>query len=436
MVKIVHLADSHLGYRARRGVINKWAIENYSKPYEQEIYDTFLRVLNEISKLKDLDFVIHCGDMFHLPSEYSSYPPPEPARRTLQEGLNLFFKNTNNQVPFIYIEGNHGVFKGYDFTPFESHFEKEKYSNLYYFKERDLINAINSNSPLSLEFNDKKVRFYLFPYFEFNAQESYTNAYDNWIEQQKPPKNDNYINVALAHGSNGDNTLHNKVNSDDFGYDYVALGHEHGLKAVSKNHFYTGSLLPMNFKEVYENQGYLIVDIDDKSKKINITKVFTNLLLNRRFEAVSIETNPNQTSKDLEILIMNELTACITKEGFDYKTSARLKFNFIGEITFEKNWQINELMSRIRRETFSQSEKYNILQIIWKISDVSERLEDDISAGIIEDFILEKPDEEFRNFVNEKLTEDKTHYDINKLTNFGMHAIKKALRVMEKQPEE
>ncbi len=436
MVKIIHMADSHLGYRARRGVINKWAIENYSKPYEQEIYDIFLRVIDEISNLKDLDFVIHCGDMFHLPSENSSYPPPEPARRTLKEGLNLFFKQTNEKVPFIYIEGNHGVFKGYDYTPFESHFEKEIYPNLYYFKERDLINAIKSNSPLSLEFKVKKVRFYLFPYFEFNAQESYANSYDNWIEQQRPPKNDNYINIALAHGSNGDNTLHNKVYSDDFGYDYVALGHEHGLKAVSKNHFYTGSLLPMNFKEVYENQGYLIVDLDDKSKNLNVNKVFINSLLKRRFEVVSIDTNPSQTSKDLETLIMNELTACITKEGFDYKTSARLKFNFSGEITFEKNWQINELMSRIRREIFSQPEKYNILQIIWNISDISEQLEDDISAGIIEDFILEKPDEEFRNFVNEKLTEDKTNFDLNKLTNFGMQAIKKALRVMEKQPEE
>ena len=110
MVKIVHMADSHLGYRARRGVINKWAIENYSQPFEQEIYDTFLNVMNNISKLKGIDFVIHCGDMFHLPSENSAYPPPEPASRALQEGLNLFFKNTNNLVPFIYIEGNHGVF--------------------------------------------------------------------------------------------------------------------------------------------------------------------------------------------------------------------------------------------------------------------------------------------------------------------------------------
>ena len=38
------MADTHLGYRTRRGAANKWAIENYSRHFEQEIYDTFLTV--------------------------------------------------------------------------------------------------------------------------------------------------------------------------------------------------------------------------------------------------------------------------------------------------------------------------------------------------------------------------------------------------------
>ena len=83
MVRFVQMADTHLGYRARRGTINKWAIQNYSKPYEQEIYDTFLKVMEEVSKVKDLDFLVHCGDMFHHPFAYSSYPPPEPDHQML-----------------------------------------------------------------------------------------------------------------------------------------------------------------------------------------------------------------------------------------------------------------------------------------------------------------------------------------------------------------
>jgi len=61
-------------------------------------------------------------------------------------------------------------------------------------------------------------------------------------------------------------------------------------------------------------------------------------------------------------------------------------------------------MAKIRSESFSQSDKFNILQIIWKIFDRSEDAENDISPGSIQDYILEHPDEEFKAFVKEKLT--------------------------------
>ena len=435
MVRIVQMADTHLGYRARRGTINKWAIQNYSRPYEQELYDTFLKVMEDISRIKNLDFLVHCGDMFHHPFLYSSYPPPEPARRTFEEGMKNFFTNTNGQVPLIYIEGNHGIFRGYEYTPFESHIKQEEYPNLYYFKERDLINAIKEKKALELNFPAKNTRFYLFPYFEFKGFEIYQQQYDNWIEKQRPPKNDGFVNIGLAHGSTGDNTLHNKVSSDDLGYDYVALGHEHGLKGVTRNHFYSGSLLPMNFKEAYERQGYLIIDIDRKAPKLTVEKVFTDILSRRDFEFVTIDTNPNQSSIDLQNLISDQLKAYISVGGFNPKTAARLKFNFSGEITFEKNWQINELMSSIRRDCFSELEKYNILQLIWNVVDISELLEDDISAGRIQEYILEKPDEEFKTFVNEKLNEEQSNYDVDKLTQIGMRALKKALRKIEREKE-
>ncbi|MFX1420484.1 MAG: exonuclease SbcCD subunit D [Promethearchaeota archaeon] len=434
MVKIIHMADTHLGYRAQRGTVNKWAIDNYSKPYEQEIYDTFLDVIDEISHKKDFDFLVHCGDIFHHPSKYSSYPPPEPARRTLIQGLQIFFENTNNQVPFIYIEGNHGIFRSYDYTPLESHIDKDMYPNLFYFKERDLINAIKSNTSLFLEFPDKRVRFYLFPYFEFKSYETYKSAYDNWINNQQP-KDNKYINIAVAHGSASDDTLHSKVNSDDFGYDYVALGHEHGFKQISRNHYYSGGLLPLNFKERYENQGYLIVNIDDTTKELTVDRISTDELLNRPFEIVPIDAKAKYSISDLENQVFNEINKLIGEENFNSKTAARLKLNIEGEITFEKNWKINEMMSKIRRTYFSQPEKYNILQLLWRISDISETLEDDISTGLILDYILEKPDDEFKAFVREKLTDDKTEYFVDKLTEFGMKAIKKALKLMEKEKE-
>jgi NhaP-type Na+/H+ and K+/H+ antiporter len=191
----------------------------------------------------------------------------------------------------------------------------------------------------------------------------------------------------------------------------------------------------MNFKEKLENQSYLIVDINEKTRELTVETKFTDSLLTRSFELISHDTNPKESPSDLEIWVQHELDKYSIKGGFNSETSARLKFNFYGEMTTEKTWQINELMVKLRRNCFSQSEKYNILQIIWKISDTSEMFEDDISAGLIQDYILEKPDDEFKEFVLEKLSEDKTHYDVDKLVKFGMDAIKKALQFMEKEKE-
>ncbi len=191
----------------------------------------------------------------------------------------------------------------------------------------------------------------------------------------------------------------------------------------------------MNFKERYESQGYLIVNINGITKELTVERSSTDVLLKRPFEIVEIEVPPKQSSTDLEKEIYDKLKNRIIGEEFDSKTSARLKFTFKGEMTFEKNWQINDLMSRIRREVFSQPDKFNVFQLIWKITDISEDFEDEINVGLIQDYILEKPDEEFKAFVEEKLSEDKTNYDLDKLTDFGMKALKKALKIMEKEKE-
>ena len=104
-------------------------------------------------------------------------------------------------------------------------------------------------------------------------------------------------------------------------------------------------------------------------------------------------------------------------------------------MTFEKVWLINDLMIKFRRECFSEIDKYNILQLNWETSDMSERYENDISPGMIEDFILENPEEEFKNFVKEKLSDDISKFNVDKLTEFGMEALKNALKIMDKEEE-
>lgn len=435
MVKIVHLADSHLGYRARKGTSDQWAIKNYSKPYEQNIYDTFLKIIENITKIDDVDFVVHCGDMFHTPHKNNPFAPSEPARMTLKNGLDLFFKNTNNKIPFIYIEGNHGIYRTYDYTPFETQINKEEYPNLFYFKERDLLNAIRGNKSLYIEFNKKRVKFYLFPYFEFKTFESYEKAYNRWIINQKANKADDFVNIAVAHGSRADQTLHPDI-LGDLNYDYIALGHEHGMKKVNDRCYFTGTLIPLNFKEIYENHGYLIININEASRNISVEKVNTEKLVKRDFKIIDIEVSPSESSTAISGAIEKELNNYSSTDGFNPRTSARLNLNFTGELTYETVWTITNIMSRLRRECFSHPEKYNILQLIWRTRDISELVEDKASTGIVEDYILMNPGEEFKEYVEEVLKDDRTNYQVDKLTEFGINAIKKALNVDRKEKED
>jgi DNA repair exonuclease SbcCD nuclease subunit len=252
---------------------------------------------------------------------------------------------------------------------------------------------------------------------------------------QKPDKKVGYIDIAVAHGSEADDTLHKSIKFDDYQYDYIALGHEHGLIPKSNNRYYAGCLLPMNFKELFEKQGYLIVDIDEKTRGLNIKEISTTQLISRPFEMVDIEVTPKDSSEELRGAITRELNKYTDSEGFNPKTSARLKFNFVGEMTFEKVWQINDLMIKLRRKCFSEEETYNIFQLIWQTVDISEYSENDVSPGIIEDYILDNPEQEFKGFVNEKLSNEKTKFDVEKLTFFGMGAIKSALKILDKEEE-
>jgi hypothetical protein len=55
---------------------------------------------------------------------------------------------------------------------------------------------------------------------------------------------------------------------------------------------------------------------------------------------------------------------------------------------------------------------------------------------IIQYYILETPDEEFKTFIEEKLKDDRSQFNVDKLTKFGIEAIKNALKMMDKEKEE
>jgi len=86
LTKIIHTADTHLGYRQYNSEIRK-----------QDFFDSFEHVIDEAIN-EEVDAVIHAGDLFDMRN-----PPLPDVIRT----INILQKLNDNDIPFLGIVGNH-----------------------------------------------------------------------------------------------------------------------------------------------------------------------------------------------------------------------------------------------------------------------------------------------------------------------------------------
>lgn len=86
MTKLLHISDTHLGYRQYHNEIRR---EDFSKSFDQGI---------DIAIDKNVDAVIHTGDLFHSKN---------PNLKTQIEAVQIVKKLEENNIPFLAIVGNH-----------------------------------------------------------------------------------------------------------------------------------------------------------------------------------------------------------------------------------------------------------------------------------------------------------------------------------------
>lgn len=416
MVKILHISDTHLGFRLRRDYRRDWYKFGEIRWYENDFYLRWEEFIDYCIKKKDnIDFIIHSGDLFNFPFEGSNYPSPEPARERVVTDLKRFFQETENQIPFILIDGNHGIYQSYRYSLMDS--ITPLFTNLFYFSIWDLKKAIDDNEPLICEFPSKNTRFYLFPYFKYEQTDEIKIAYDNWIENQRP--REDMIEIAVVHGSDLDQTLHSKLKM--FNYDYVALGHEHNQRTVTKRMFFSGSFVPLNFNEVEFKHGFLEVELNKKIEPIVIDHRFDN---QRIFEIIFIELNPSSTSQS----VMHSLSEALEpyrRESWDGKTSARLKIQFAGNIALKSFWGLNDELNDFKSKILN-SKDYNILQLSFSWNFLSKETGDDFKPEIIKEYILNNPKEEFMEYLKGKI-KPSDGFDMDLLAEIAIEIIEKSL---------
>jgi exonuclease SbcD len=234
-MKIVHIADTHLGLAA----FSRLDPESGMNLREKQIYENFLSAIDVIVRQKP-DCLVHAGDLF------DTVKPKTKAYTTVLEALGRLHEQG---IPVIVIAGNHSMTKTrYTTSPF---------AVLDYHPSR-LIAAYR--------FRYEKVEigetiFHLIP--NMLRVEDYRTAYDE-VEISG-----SHANVLVTHGlatqlkdkrlaTVAEHELDGTILSDQF--DYIALGHYHRQCQVTDNAWYSGSSEFLTYGEIADEKGGLIID--------------------------------------------------------------------------------------------------------------------------------------------------------------------------------
>jgi DNA repair exonuclease SbcCD nuclease subunit len=235
-VKIVHLSDTHLGFRQLHRVNDAGRNER-----EQDVYDAFERAISKIIELAPAA-VIHAGDLF------DSYHPSSAALGVALDGLGRL---RDAGIPVVVIAGNHSSPRVAAAEHIFGVLERFGGAHMIYGGPREVrigdlaVHAIpHDNDPQRLSAALRRAR----------------------------PSTDAELNVLVAHvgldglgqvvGSEaGSVTLSGEVLTETGDFDYIALGHLHKFAPACGNAAYAGSLERLSWADDAPVKGIIEVDL-------------------------------------------------------------------------------------------------------------------------------------------------------------------------------
>lgn len=232
-MRIVHLADSHLGFSSYSRLD-----QHGQNRIEEMVYSGFNQAVEKIVQIHP-DAVVHAGDVFH------HVRPKIKPLVIFQRGLQRL---NEAGIPVIVISGNHDAPKSYSQTsPFRL-FDglQGVYIAQRYQYERFEVGGYNFHCiPFCLEPQD-----YLDEFQKIERKGRDVLVMHGLVESLKNRKM----------RSVGEHELNDSLLKSDF--DYIALGHFHGQTPIAANAWYSGSVEYFNFGEAEDKKGMLLVDLE------------------------------------------------------------------------------------------------------------------------------------------------------------------------------
>ena len=281
-MKIVHIADTHLGYSAYRKIS-----DNGFNQREEDVILSFLDAVDKILNLRPA-VVIHSGDLFDS---------VRPTNRIVRIGIEQLLRIYNAKIPLVLISGNHEtpkqIYKGSIYSIFEALPLDKKLFNIVY---KDKYET----------FSFEGLTVHAIP--QCSNDEIFKNELKN-IKLNPDTKNVLMLHAGVSgmrefsHGESNELLVdYDWINRSKF--DYVALGHYHGCVNVAKNAWFSGSSERMSFNEVGQAKGFLEVDLTNETK-VNLIQVRTRTMV----DMPAIDAS----GKD-SVMLLDEIAGIIEKE--------------------------------------------------------------------------------------------------------------------------
>jgi DNA repair exonuclease SbcCD nuclease subunit len=240
-MKILHLADTHLGYTA----YNKLDPDTGINQREQDVYNTFEHFVDYALESKP-DLILHAGDLFDT---------VRPSNRAIAHCLEQLLRLSREGIPIVLISGNHSTPRlretGSVFRLME-HLEHvyPVYKGVY---EQVKVPQCHG------------VIIHALPHA--TSEEVMKEN----LEAFKPEASAE-LNIGLLHGAV---TGVREFKSGEFNeqtiasgylkpsFDYIALGHYHEFVEVEKNAYYSGSAEKLSFNEVaHTKKGFIELELE------------------------------------------------------------------------------------------------------------------------------------------------------------------------------
>lgn len=246
-MKLLHIADTHLGFSAYRKIDDETGLNQR----EMDIYNSFEQFVDSALKLGP-DVILHAGDLFDS---------VRPTNRTISFAIGQILRLTKEGIPFVVISGNH-----------ETPRLRETGSVFRVLEYLDNIFPVYKGRYESIELDGLKI--HCIPH-------CIEGTVDENLSKLKVDRAFDY-NVGLMHaGVVGisvfrTNEFNEQLVSSGYlrkEFDYIALGHYHCHTRIEDNAFYAGSTERFSFNEVGEEKGFIEVELDEKRVQFHPLKI-------------------------------------------------------------------------------------------------------------------------------------------------------------------